>query len=299
MKNRPISRKEFIIKTGAGVAGLTILPGVSKAENLPIPELKELGRTGIKVTPLCFGASRTRDESLIKYALDRNINFLDTGRSYARGNNEKLVGRAIAGRRDEVVIQSKMHLDAEELEFNGKGKRGSDEIKDILSRRIEESLTALNTDYIDIMLYHSADTERLTFHDAVLKFYDNKKSEGIIRAHGFSSHDYELNLVKRNNSERFYDIIMHPFNYKGAFTHSLSGWSAEWDQALLIELLTEAHEKGTGIVAMKSCSAGPFQNSKNDEASFRDAVKWVVAKDYVDSTAVAMSSYKQIDEHTE
>lgn len=297
IKKKLITRKEFLKKTGMGIAGITVFPKISVSENRNPIELIELGKTGIKVSPLCFGASRTRDEGMIRFALDRGINFIDTGRSYARGNNERLVGEVIADNRKKIVVQSKIKLESSELRYKGKGKKGSNEINDILSRRVQESLEALKTDYIDIMLYHSADTESLTFHDAVLKFYDSIKSQGIIRAHGFSSHDYELKLVQRNNKDLFYDIIMHPFNFKGAFTHSLSGWSASWDQDLLIKLLREAHSKGTGIVAMKSCSAGPLEN-KTGTPSYKDAVQWVITKDYIDSAAVAMVSYDQIDEHT-
>ena len=295
---KSISRKTFIKKTGAGIAGLTILPKIAIGTTATPKTVRPLGKTGLNVTPLCFGASRTTEEALINYALEKNINFLDTGRSYARGNNERLVGRVIKNRRKEVIVQSKIHLDQEELNYDGKGKRGSDEIKDILNRRIEESLEALGSDYIDILLYHSAEIERLVFHEEVLKFYDQMKSNGTIRAHGFSSHDYDLNIVKRNNSELFYDIIMHPFNYKGGFTHSLSKWTARWDQSLLIELLTEAHNKGTGIVAMKTCSAGSYDPEDKGEESFRNAVNWVLKQDYIDSAAVAMSSYEQVNEHT-
>lgn len=295
---KKISRKTFIKTTGAGLAGLTILPGIGVHGTDTVKTLVPLGSTGIMVTPLCFGASRAKDEALISYALEKNMNFLDTGRSYARGNNERLVGRVIKGRRKEVVVQSKMHLEEDELNYNGKGKRGSDEIHNILSRRIEESLEALATDYIDIMLFHSADNIDLTFHDAVLKFYDNKKSEGVIRAHGFSSHDYELNHVKRNNKDLFYDIIMHPFNFSGGFTHSLSKWTAAWDHELLISLLKEASNKGTGIVAMKTCSAGAYKGGSDETPSYKSAVDWVLEKDYIHSAAVAMSSYDQINEHT-
>ncbi|MEE4114727.1 MAG: aldo/keto reductase [Marinilabiliaceae bacterium] len=295
---KKISRKEFLLKTSAGVAGLTIMPHLKSQVTVGKTGLRELGKTGIMVSPLCFGASRTMDEGLIKAALDRDINFLDTGRSYARGNNEKLVGRVIAGIRNKVVIQSKMHLEREELTHEGKGKKGAREIKDILNGKIEESLKALNTDYIDIMLYHSAEHEDLTFHDAVLEFYSSLKSSGVIRAHGFSSHDYGLNLVKRNNLDKFYDVIMHPFNYKGAFVHSLSKWSASWDQDLLISLLDEASRQGTGIVAMKTCSAGPFNAGEENESSYRQAVAWVLEKDYIHSAAVAMSSYEQLEHHT-
>ena len=90
MKN--ISRKTFIKKTGAGIAGITILPDLTAQKADSPKTLVALGSTGLKVTPLCFGASRTREEALINYALEKNINFLDTGRSYARGNNERLAG---------------------------------------------------------------------------------------------------------------------------------------------------------------------------------------------------------------
>ncbi|HCC71044.1 MAG TPA: hypothetical protein DEQ09_07840, partial [Bacteroidales bacterium] len=262
------------------------------------PVMNELGNTGIMVTPICFGASRTRDEGLIRFAIDSGINFLDTGRSYARGNNERLVGRAVKGKREDIVIQSKMHLEPDELRYKGKGRKGYSEIREILEKRIAESLEALDTDYIDIMLFHSADQEYLTYHDAVLEFYDRQKSNGIIRAHGFSSHDYSLGIVKKNNRDKFYDIIMHAFNFNGGFTHSLSGWSAEWDQDVLLEELGKAAGMGTGIVAMKTCSAGPYSLNGNDEPTYRQAVEWVLRHSFIHTAAVAMVNYEQVRNYT-
>ncbi|MDT8401053.1 MAG: aldo/keto reductase [Bacteroidales bacterium] len=291
---RKITRKEFITKTGAGIVSLGLLSGRSYNGKEEKALTTELGNTGIHVTPLCFGASRTNDEGLIRFALDNGINFLDTGRSYARGNNERLVGRAVKGRRKEVVIQSKMHLESDELKYEGKGRRGHTEIKEILEKRIAESLEALASDYIDIMLFHSAEHEALTYHDAVLEFYEKQKKDGTIRAHGFSSHDYSLGLLKKNNTDKFYDIIMHPFNFKGGFTHSLSGWSAMWDQEVLLEELEKAAGMGTGIVAMKTCSAGPYSHNGDDEPAYRQAVEWVLSKAFVHSAAVAMVNYEQV-----
>jgi aryl-alcohol dehydrogenase-like predicted oxidoreductase len=293
-----ITRKEFLRKAGMSVLGGIglIKSGKLYANKRAIP-LVDLGNTGLRVSELCYGASRTMDEGLIKYAIDNGMNFLDTGRSYSRGRNEEMVGRAISGFRKDVVIQSKMHVDERELSFNGKGKKGSDEIRDLMERRLEESLKALQTDYIDIMLYHSADDEYLTYHDAVLDFFERYKRSGVITASGFSSHDYSLKLVERNNKDRNYDVIMHAFNHSGGFTHSLSGWKASWDQEKLISLLAEAADGGTGIVAMKTCSAGPFTISKGEEPSYRQAVQWVLMQRYVHTAAVAMSSYDQIDHH--
>lgn len=291
---KKITRKEFITKTGAGIIGLGLMSGRPFNEGGDQALTRELGNTGIMVTPLCFGASRTNDEGLIRFALDNGINFLDTGRSYARGNNERLVGRAVKGRRKDFVIQSKMHLEPDELSYGGKGRKGHNEIKEILGKRIAESLEALATDYIDIMLFHSAEYEDLTYHDAVLEFYEKQKKDGIIRAHGFSSHDYSLGLLKKNNTDKFYDIIMHPLNFKGGFTHSLSGWSAVWDQEVLLEELEKAAALGTGIVAMKTCSAGPYSHNGLDEPTYRQAVEWVLNKPFVHSAAVAMANYEQV-----
>ena len=291
---KKISRKEFITKTGAGIVSLGLVSGRSFNDRENQILMNELGDTGIRVTELCFGAARTNDEGLIRFAIDQGINFLDTGRSYARGNNERLVGRAVKGKRKDIVIQSKMHLEPDELEYQGKGRKGHNEIKEVLEKRIAESLKALDTDYIDIMLFHSADQEYLTYHDAVLEFYDKQKQKGIIRAHGFSSHDYTLGLLKRNNTDKFYDIIMHPFNFSGGFTHSLSGWSAKWDQDVLIKELGKAAGLGTGIVAMKTCSAGPFGLNEMDEPTYRQAVEWVIRHPFVHSAAVAMANYEQV-----
>ncbi len=291
---KKISRKEFITKTGVGIAGLGLLSGRTNKNQEDKPVMNKLGNTGIMVTPLCFGASRTNNEGLIRFAIDRGINFLDTGRSYARGNNERLVGRAVKGRRKDIVIQSKMHLEPDELKYGGKGSRGHNEITDVLEKRISESLAALDTDYIDIMLFHSADQEYLTYHEAVLEFYDKKKKDGVIRAHGFSSHDYSLGLLKKNNTDKFYDIIMHPFNYKGGFTHSLSGWTAQWNQDVLLKELEKAAGLGTGIVAMKTCSAGPYSYNGKDESTYRQAVEWVLSHPFIHSAAVAMVNYEQV-----
>jgi hypothetical protein len=87
MKMKLLNRKEFLARSLAGIAGIGLIsdqiPGVLSAK----PELRSLGKTGIMVTPLCFGAPRTNEESLIKYAIEKGINFIDTGHAYGNGKN--------------------------------------------------------------------------------------------------------------------------------------------------------------------------------------------------------------------
>jgi aryl-alcohol dehydrogenase-like predicted oxidoreductase len=264
----------------------------------PGPELRMIGNTGIKVTPLCFGAPRTNEESLIKYALEKGMNFIDTGRAYGNGNNEILVGKAVAGRRESVVIQSKIKLEENELPSKGKGRKGAVEIRDALSSKLEASLKALNTSYIDVLLYHGASDENLLFHTEVMKFFSEIKKSGVIKAHGFSTHNENMNLPERNNSEGFYDVIMVPFNPMGSFTHSVNGRFSEWDQKKLISILTEAGNKGTGVIAMKTCSGGKYSPSAGIEPSFKESVLWILQHKFISSTNVAMANFEQVDEHT-
>src|SRR3979411_2361887 len=81
-------------------------------------EFRPLGRTGVKVSPLCLGAmmfggwgNTDHDDSIriIHAALDAGINFVDTADVYSRGESEEIVGKALAGRRDNVVVATKVH----------------------------------------------------------------------------------------------------------------------------------------------------------------------------------------------
>ena len=298
MGKKQINRKEFFTKALAGVAGLNFISkNLTWSSTLPT-ELKGIGNTGLMVSPICFGAPRTNEESLIKYALGKGLNFIDTGRAYGNGNNEKLVGRAITGMRDKVVIQSKIRLEENELPSKGKGKKGADEIRYALSSKLEASLKALNTDYIDILLYHDALDETLLFHAETMKFFSDMKTSGTIKAYGFSTHNDYMNLMERNNSEVFYNVIMVPFNPKGSFVHSVSGRYSEWDQNKLISILTEAGNKGIGVIAMKTCSGGMYSPSPGIQPSYKEAVLWVLQNKFISSAAIAMANFEQVDEHT-
>jgi len=295
--SKQISRKEFLVKTLTGVAALGILPEHLKGANQTEVRFRKLGNTGIMVSPLCFGAPRTNDESLIKYSIEKGINFIDTGRSYGNGNNERLVGRAVSGTRKNVVIQSKIRLEMSELPSKGKGRKGAEEIRYALSSKLEASLKAINSDYFDILLYHDALDENLLFHNETMKFFEEMKKSGKIKAHGFSTHNDCMNLLSRNNSEGFYDVNMVPFNHKGSFIHSVSGSYAEWDQNKLISILTEAGEKGKAVIAMKTCSGGPYSPSAGIPPDFMEAVKWVLQHEFISSAAIAMASFEQVNQH--
>jgi aryl-alcohol dehydrogenase-like predicted oxidoreductase len=120
-------------------------------------ERRNLGRTGVSVSPLCLGAmmfggsgNPDHDDSIriIHRALDAGVNFVDTADVYSRGESEEIVGKALKGRRDEVVLATKVH-----------GPMGDDPNQSGTSRRwivreVENSLRRLQTDRIDLYQVH-------------------------------------------------------------------------------------------------------------------------------------------------
>ncbi|SEP28645.1 Predicted oxidoreductase [Trujillonella endophytica] len=125
--------------------------------------MRTLGRTGVKVSPLCLGAmmfgawgNTDHDDSvrIIHAALDAGINFIDTADVYSAGESEEIVGKALTGgRRDDVVLATKA--------FSPMGKdpncRGSS--RRWLVRAVEDSLRRLGVDHIDLYQIHRPSTD--------------------------------------------------------------------------------------------------------------------------------------------
>ncbi len=119
---------------------------------------KNLGKTGAKVSELCLGTmifgqqvDETTAVKIINRAVDLGINFIDTADVYAEGRSEEIVGKAIRGRRDDIVLATKV-----------RGRTGQDPNGEGLSRKhimrnLETSLRRLGTDYIDLYQVHRTD----------------------------------------------------------------------------------------------------------------------------------------------
>lgn len=171
-------------------------------------ELRTLGRTGVEVSALCLGAmmfgawgNTDHDESIriIHRALDAGINFVDTADVYSGGESEEIVGKALAGRRDEVVLASKVHFD-----MGGPNRRGNS--RRWIVAEVENSLRRLNTDWIDLYQIHRPDPA--TDVDETLGALTDLVRAGKIRYFGsstFPAHEIvEAQWVaERRGRERF------------------------------------------------------------------------------------------------
>lgn len=287
-----MTRREFI-KQSSAVVSVGLL-GLNVAESST--KYRVLGKTGIKVTSVGFGASRTMEPTLVKNALDVGMNFLDTGPGYFKGQNEIMVGKVIKEIRKDIVVQSKIPLRMKEKGDQLKTAEAATKIKKKMQSSLDKSLKALQTDYIDSMLLHGAKSEEIIHHEAVMEFFREAKKKGQIRACGFSSHKNQLQLLKSANETKFYDIIMVPYNHKGAYVHSGGGSSKKWDQPALEAEFQKAEKNGIGIVAMKTCSGGTYSPDGITKPSYKAALKWVVSHGYISTMAVAMGNMDQIKE---
>lgn len=146
-------------------------------------EYKELGTTGVKVSTICLGTWAMSGDSTwgpqdeadaiqaIEKALDLGVNFIDTAEAYGNGASEELLGRVLQGRRDKVVIATKVsssHLRAGDVK-----------------KACENSLRRLRTDYIDLYYIHWPTSEVPL--DETYKALEELKKEGKVRFIGVSN----------------------------------------------------------------------------------------------------------------
>jgi len=151
-------------------------------------EYRRLGRTGVHVSELCLGAmmfgewgNPDHDDSIkiIHTALDAGINFIDTADIYSSGESEEIVGKATAGRRDELVIATKVYSPmSENPNDRGTSRRW-------IMQECENSLRRLGTDYIDLYQIHRPDP--LTDIDETLGALSDLVHQGKIRYVGSST----------------------------------------------------------------------------------------------------------------
>ena len=148
-----------------------------------------LGRTGVEVSPLALGTmmfgawgNKDTDDSIrvIHRALESGINFVDSADVYSAGESEEIVGKALKGRRDDVVLATKFFMPM------GEGPNRSGGSRRYIMKAVEESLRRLDTDYIDLYQVHrpspTMDVEE------TLGALTNLVSAGKIRYIGSSSY---------------------------------------------------------------------------------------------------------------
>ena len=162
-----------------------------------------LGATGIEVSTyalgtMMFGRIGNPDhadcERIIHAALDAGINFVDTADMYSTGESEEIVGKALKGRRDDVVLATKVHFSLDgKLNHGGNSRR-------YITRAVEDSLRRLQTDWIDLYQIHRPDPK--TDIEETLGVLTDLVRAGKIRSFGSSTFPAEQTVEAWHVAER-------------------------------------------------------------------------------------------------
>jgi len=232
-----------------------------------------LGKTEIEVTELCFGAlpmgplqaniSVEKGAKLIRAALERGINFIDTAEVYQTYPHIK---KALEGYKGEVIIATKAH-----------GKTYTE-----MEKSIQYALKSLDRDYIDIFLLHAAKVTPLVFEERAeaLQCLKDYKSKGIIRAIGISTH--VVGVVRRATEIKEIDIIFPIINKLG-----MGIVNGSVDD--MLSAISEAYKAGKGLYAMKALAGGHLIDQLEESFNFVRNIKGI------SSVAVGMVNQEELE----
>jgi aryl-alcohol dehydrogenase-like predicted oxidoreductase len=270
----------------AGVAVGATSPGIpSSASGAtgPTPGYREqrpLGKTGFQVGPVGFGAMTTRDPEVIRFAVERGVDYVDTADCYMGGENERIVGRALAGIRDKVVLATKVHI--------------AEVDRMILSA--ENSLRSLKVDVIDILQLHGISTEAEVTDERAREALRRLIDQGKVRAAGVTTHRGQETVLRAVATYGFYKTVLVAYNFR-----SDTGVAATLKGALgmsegLSDTIRAVAGSGIGVIAMKT-QAGGYASPPGGFSPHQAALAWVLANPGVATTIPGMTSYAQVEEN--
>ena len=278
------SRRNFLI------AGLAVPAAASAARSsaddpkhdaaprppLAPPQLRYrmLGDTGLKVTSVGFGCMVTSDASVIERAADIGITYFDTARVYQSGNNERMVGAALKGKRQKIALSSKSGA----------------QTKAAALADLDTSLRELGTDHLDIWYLH-AKTKPADVTDELIDAQQTAKKAGKIRFAGVSTHKGQAELIPALIANPHIDVILTAYNFSMGQT--------------LDPVIAAAHAAGKGIVAMKVMAGGfrvakpgdKLYNTFKKDGALLSALRWALKSADIDTTIPSMTDMDQLDEN--
>ncbi len=215
---------------------------------MPQLEKRTLGRTGLNVTTLGYGAMElrgaprgrevTKDQAkaILDSVLDSGINYIDTSIDY--GNSEELIGEFIAGRRSDFYLASKCGCFVGAPPADRSARMGHVFTRENILAGVEQSLRRMKTDYLDVVQFHGSPTkEELEKNDSIKTVADLKR-QGKVRFIGMSS---TLPNLAGHVKMGVFDVFQIPY----------SALQREHER-----IISEASKAGAGIVIRGGVARG-------------------------------------------
>lgn len=279
-EHKGMNRRTFIKVGMVGTATALIAPPsfaetlqqIASAESSPFPKpvYRTLGRTGLKITVVSFGAMLTPEPEVIRVAIEQGVNYIDTARRYMGGKNEEIVGKAVKGMRDKVYIATKTLPESK--------------TKAAIIRDVETSLKALGTDHIDVIQLHSLKGRERIFIAETREALSQLKKQGKVRFCGVTTHQNEAEVLNAlaDDPDRFFDTCLVKYNFKADMKVSAA--------------IDRAASAGIGIIAMKTQVGGYETTGLGRITPHQAALKWALQNPRVTAAIPGMKNLTQLRE---
>ncbi|MCI1279012.1 MAG: aldo/keto reductase [Nitrospira sp.] len=233
-------------------------PSRSSAGDIP---RRALGKTGVQVSALCFGGAhwgRIQDDAdairLLHTAIDAGVNFLDNAWEYNGGRSEELMGKALRGKRQQVVLMTKVCS-------HGRDKK-------VALQQLDESLRRLKTDYLDLWQIHEVvyedDPDRHFAPNGGAEALLEAKRQGKVRFIGFTGHKHPQIHLKMLAQEFPFDTCQLPLNV-------FDGTYRSFEQ----DVLPILNQRGIAALGMKSLT-GNAEPIKQGIVTPEEAIRYVL-----------------------
>jgi len=228
-----------------------------------------LGKTGLKVSTVGYGAMITSDPTVLTRAVDMGINYFDTSRGYQNGQNERMVATGLGARRKDVLVSSKC---------DARDRAG-------ILAELETSLKELNTDHLDVWLLHGKSRPD-DISDELVETQRLAKQQGKARFIGVSTHN--LPAIVDRVIECKLELVQAQYSFASAESYGPA--------------IEKLHQAGVGLVAMKVMarargrggrSAGPPRPANFAPA----ALKWVIKNPAIATTVPSMTDIDQLEQN--
>ncbi len=298
------NRREFLIKAVGGAAAAGLLgksglklnaqeakpsaPSKGMGDNTQ-PLLRPLGRTGLKIPIVSMGVMNADNPALVKRSFEMGIRHFDTAWGYQKGRNEEMVGSVFKelNVRDQVIIATKVPPAKPEL----MDQMGDKLVEEEFLARLEQSLSRLQTDYVDILYIHNISDPAVLKRPGLLAAIDKAKKTKKARFVGFSTHRNMSECLEAAIPAGHFDVILTSINYSMA------------DDQALLGAMKKAVAAGIGLVAMKTqCKQSWSKESGAGGPEYHEAnvwhaalLKWALRLEAVTTAIPGFTTFQQLE----
>ncbi len=296
-KSGKVTRRGFMATAlsgivGAGVIGMTP-PGAGAAENKEKTEGKtgivihrKLGKTDITLPIVGMGVMNADDPAIVRASYEIGVRHFDTAAYYQSGRNEEMVGGVIKElkARKDVTIATKIFAP------NMRKDVTPEKAREIILAQIDESLSRLQMDHVDILYVHNIAKVDEVGDMAILGAMKEIKKAGKTRYIGVSTHGNMHAVIDEVSRTGNYDVVLTAVNFTmGDYTE-------------LFAAIDNAAKKGVGIIAMKT-QAGSARRSRieiskdfSGSTVATAALKWVLRNNNIHSAVPGYTTFEHMKE---